>query len=125
MEHFRFSQRSKNHLRQVHPDLVGIAYRALFLSPHDFGITEGLRTRERQKKLVEQGKSTTMHSYHLTGSAIDFAVYADGKLTWELPFYREVADAFKQAAREYGIDITWGGDWQSFVDGPHIQLESQ
>lgn len=123
MKHHRFGQRSKKNLEGVAPDLVGVCYRALYLSPYDFGITEGLRTIQRQKELVEQGKSQTLNSYHLRGAAIDFAVWIDGKITWDLAYYKEVAEAFKQAADEYGARITWGGDWQSFIDGPHIQLE--
>jgi peptidoglycan L-alanyl-D-glutamate endopeptidase CwlK len=123
MKNHRFGTRSKERLTGVHPDLVALCYRALFLSPHDFSITEGLRDIERQKNLVAQGKSTTLHSYHLTGKAIDFAVVAGGKLTWDLDFYRDVAAAFQQAASEYGVSITWGGDWKTFVDGPHIQME--
>jgi len=123
VKNHRFSQRSKERLSGVHPDLIAVCYRALLLSPHDFGITEGLRDKERQKELAEQGKSTTLHSYHLTGKAVDFAVFVGGKLTWDLEFYRDVAAAFKHAASEYGVSITWGGDWKTFVDGPHIQME--
>ncbi|WP_205671764.1 M15 family metallopeptidase [Acinetobacter bereziniae] len=28
----------------------------------------------------------------------------------------------KQAAKELGIEIEWGGDWKKFKDGPHWQL---
>jgi len=28
----------------------------------------------------------------------------------------------KAAAQELEIAIEWGGDWQSFPDGPHFQL---
>ncbi|MCA3281062.1 MAG: M15 family metallopeptidase [Roseomonas sp.] len=27
------------------------------------------------------------------------------------------------AAREYGVPIIWGGDWASFPDGPHFELD--
>jgi peptidoglycan L-alanyl-D-glutamate endopeptidase CwlK len=40
-----------------------------------------------------------------------------------MPYYQQVAQAFKQAADEYGLKITWGGDWVNFKDGPHIQIE--
>jgi peptidoglycan L-alanyl-D-glutamate endopeptidase CwlK len=43
-------------------------------SPLDFSITEGLRTKERQKELFSAGKSQTMNSRHLTGKAVDIAV---------------------------------------------------
>jgi len=119
---YRFGQRSKDNFKGVNPDLIGIAYRALQLSPHDFGITEGLRTIERQRELFAAKKSQTMNSRHLTGEAIDFAVWKGGTVVWDFPLYQEVAEAFKRAAAEYGLKITWGGDWK-FRDGPHIQLE--
>lgn len=124
MQHHRFGSRSKERLKGVELDLVALCYRALYLSPYDFSISEGMRTLERQKELMLQGKTKTLNSYHLRGAAIDFAVIIDGKVSWDLTHYTKVAEAFKQAAEEYGLKITWGGDWKTFVDGPHIQLES-
>jgi peptidoglycan L-alanyl-D-glutamate endopeptidase CwlK len=34
-----------------------------------------------------------------------------------------VADAFKKAAQELKVPIVWGGDWRTFKDGPHIELD--
>jgi peptidoglycan LD-endopeptidase CwlK len=28
----------------------------------------------------------------------------------------------KQAAKELGVSIRWGGDFKSFFDGPHFEL---
>ena len=120
---YKFGKRSIGNFDGIHSSLVGVCYRALSLSPHDFGITEGVRSVERQRQMVVGGKSQTMHSYPLTGKAVDFAVFVDGKITWEFEYYVDVADAFKQAATEYGIEITWGGDWVTLRDGPHIQIE--
>ena len=119
---FRFSEKSKAMMMGVHPDLIAIAYRALALSPYDFGITEGRRSLERQRLLVQEGKSQTLASRHLEGRALDFAVWIEGRITWEFRYYAQVAEAFKIAAREYGIDIQWGGDWKRFKDGPHVEL---
>jgi len=123
MKKYKFSRSSINNLSGIHPALIAIAFRALYLSPHDFGVISGLRTIDEQRKLLSEGKTTTLKSYHLRGLAIDFAVWVDGQITWELDYYRDVAESFKQAASEYGYKITWGGDWKTFVDGPHIQLE--
>ena len=59
---YRFSKRSERNLEGVHPDLVRLAREVLAVSPLDFGITEGLRTPERQKELIEQRKSQTANS---------------------------------------------------------------
>ncbi|SQC83413.1 Uncharacterised protein [Klebsiella pneumoniae] len=109
MKKFSFSHRSENNLKGVDPRLVTIARRALVLSEVDFGITEGLRTKERQKQLFEQGKSMTMNSRHLTGDAIDVVAYIGGKVSWNWSLYEIISRAFKQAAAEYGVTIEWGG----------------
>ena len=127
MEHHRFSNKSKEKLSECHEDLERVAFLALKYSPYDFGITEGLRTLERQKELLAEGRSTTIHSRHLPNSggvseALDIAVYIESGLTWDIKYYRKVAQAFFKAAIELGVDIEWGGLWESFVDGPHYQL---
>ena len=52
-----------------------------------------------------------MKSKHLEGNAVDLMAYLDGRGTWELNVYDEVADAMKQAARELEVTIRWGGAW--------------
>lgn len=120
---FKFSKRSLKNLIGVHPKLVKLMKEAIKNSPYDFMITEGLRTLERQKELVKQGKSKTLKSYHIVGKAVDIALIVDGVVNWEYPLYREVAKHIKKIAREQEIKITWGGDWKNFKDGPHFQIE--
>ena len=115
--------RSLARLKGVHPDLVKVVQRALTYSPHDFLITEGLRTRARQQQLFNAGGSQTLNSRHITGHAIDFAVLVAGKVRWDWPLYGPVADAFKRAATELNVPIIWGGDWKTLRDGPHIELD--
>ncbi|MEB8638641.1 M15 family metallopeptidase [Cronobacter muytjensii] len=119
---YKFSQRSEERLQGVHPDLVKVARRALQLSPVDFGVTEGLRTAERQKQLVAEGKSQTQNSRHLTGHAIDVFAYPTPAGSWDWKYYEQIAGAFKAAAVELNIPIEWGGDWTTLKDGPHFQL---
>ncbi|AGN83696.1 M15 family metallopeptidase [Enterobacter sp. R4-368] len=119
---FSFSQRSDSNLRGVHPDLARLARAALQLSPVDFGVTEGLRTLERQKQLVASGASQTMKSRHITGHAIDVFAYPTNGGSWEWKYYETIAAAFKQASEAMGIPVEWGGDWQTLKDGPHFQL---
>lgn len=118
----KFSQRSELNLKGVKSELVKVIRRALEISPVDFGITEGLRTAERQKKLVEEGKSQTMNSRHLTGEAVDVVAYVNGVVSWDFKYYRQIADAVKRAAQELDVSVEWGGDWKTLVDGPHFQL---
>ena len=122
MSNFKFSQRSENNLKGVNSDLVKIVRRALQLSPVDFGITEGLRTVERQRQLVAAGKSQTMNSRHISGHAVDVFAYPTSAGSWEWKYYEQIATAFKQAAKELNIPVESGGDWKTLKDGPHFQL---
>jgi peptidoglycan L-alanyl-D-glutamate endopeptidase CwlK len=119
---FKFSVRSKRALEGVHPDLVRVVTRALELTTVDFMVTEGLRTKVRQAALFAAGASTTMNSRHLTGHAVDLAAWVGG-VRWDWPLYHELAKAMKAAASELGIPIVWGGDWRTFKDGPHFELD--
>lgn len=115
--------RSIKALEGVHPDLVKVVRRADELGAR-FHITDGLRTEARQRELVKAGKSKTMKSRHLTGHAVDFVVAEPGGgVSYEHADMKACADIFKQAARELGVAIEWGGDWKSFVDTPHIELD--
>lgn len=130
---FRFSQRSIDRMSGVHPDLVKVAHRALEMSPIDFGISQGVRTLEEQKRLYAQGRTApgpivtwTMNSLHLKqadgfGHAIDVLAYVKGKVSWDEKLYEEIAEPFKTAAAVLGIDLVCGADWQP-SDLPHFQL---
>jgi len=119
---FSLSQRSIKALEGVHPDMVKVVKRAIQITDIDFVVTEGLRTLQKQKQLVAAGASQTMRSRHLTGHAVDLAALVAGKVRWDYPLYGKLAVAMKQAAKEVGVPIEWGGDWKSFKDGPHFQL---
>ena len=123
MGNFAFGERSKKNLTGVHPDLVKVATKALELSQIDFTVTEGLRTKERQAQLMAAGASKTMNSRHITGHAIDIAPIIAGEVRWDWPPFQELSKAFKLAAKELGVPIVWGGDWVSFKDGPHFELD--
>lgn len=122
-------ERSLTRLDGAHPDLRRVFIRAAKISDIDFTILEVLRTPERQKALVAQGASKTMKSRHLPhpkdgkSRATDAAPLDEtGKVTWAWPIYYKLAAIIKQAAKDEGVPIEWGGDWRSFKDGPHWQL---
>lgn len=119
----QLSERSHQRLQGVHPDLQRVVLLAATLTDTDFIITEGLRTVERQRQLVAKGASQTMNSRHITGHAVDLAATVDGEVRWDWPLYHRLAAAMKEAARQLGIRMVWGGDWRSFKDGPHFELD--
>ena len=120
-----YSQRSLTSLNGVHPDLRRVIDRALQDSPLDFAVIEGLRTRKRQEQLVASGASQTMNSRHLTGHAVDLLpldpTTGKGEFAW--PLYDQLGPAVKTAAKKEGVPVIWGGDWTSFKDGPHFELD--
>lgn len=121
------SEKSRIKLEGAHPDLVKVIERAAALSSMDFTVLEVLRTKARQQELVAKGASRTMNSRHLAGPdgksrAVDIAPMDSGQVSWSWPLYNKLAPIIKQAAKDLGIPIEWGGDWRTFKDGPHWQL---
>lgn len=126
------NERSIERLKGVHPHLVTIIRRAADMLPQvdkdlSFQVIEGVRTLDRQKQLVAQGASRTLNSRHIPaanglGHAVDIAIYVGDRISWEFPLYKKVSEVIKKAAGEVGHPVEWGGDWQSFKDGPHFQL---
>ena len=120
---FMFSAKSIHNLAGVHPSLYSVMQRAITMTPVDFMITEGLRTKERQAQLVKAGASKTMNSRHLTGHAVDIAPIVAGEVRWDWELFRKIAPVIKEAATGLSIPIIWGGDWRTFKDGPHFELD--
>lgn len=118
---FKFSSRSEKNLQGVNPDLVKVTRRALEISEVDFGITEGLRSRYRQKQLVATGKSHTINSRHLTGHAVDVVAYV-GSSVMGMAAVRKNRSSIQTGQPELNIPVEWGGDWKTLKDGPHFQL---
>ena len=152
---FKLSQRSLDRLDGVHPSLFSIVEKAIQLTKVDFGCSCGVRTIEEQKVLLAKGASTTMKSKHLIqedgySHAVDLIAYLEGRVSWELNLYDDIADAMKEAADELDIAIVWGAAWhikdlrsfdgtmedamneyidlrrsqgrRPFIDGPHFQI---
>ena len=133
-----FSHRSIAALEGVHPDLVRVITLGLQHSPIDFMITEGVRSRERQIQLYEQGFSL-VHSggtHEIQpdgyGHAVDVMAvgdlngdrtcdHRDTLLTWDKANYGAIAFAVKRAAIELKVHIRWGGDFKRIFDGPHFE----
>lgn len=147
---FKLSQRSLDKLEGVDERMVAVVKYAITETKVDFGVIQGLRTMEEQRKLVEKGASQTMKSKHLEGEAVDLMVYLGSRGSWELNLYDEVADAMKKGAEACDVGIRWGCAWhipdirewngtmeeamneyidlrrsqgrRPFLDGPHFEL---
>lgn len=147
-KNFVFSDTSIKRLSGVNDNLVRVVKRALQITTQDFAVLEGLRTKERQAELVRKGASQTMNSRHLTGNAVDLVPIVNGKVSWDWKYFYPIAEAMREAAKELGVNVRWGGSWESlnnssapasklvedyvatrrkqgkkaFTDGPHFEL---
>jgi peptidoglycan L-alanyl-D-glutamate endopeptidase CwlK len=120
----KFSARSIKNMNGIHPDLRRVLDRALQDSPLDFVVIEGLRTKERQAQLVASKASQRLDSRHLTGHAVDLLpIGPNGKPAFDWPLYNQLGPAVKAAAKKEGVELDWGGDWKTFRDGPHFELD--
>ncbi len=98
-------------------------------------ITEGFRSKKEQNALFAKGRTAKGNivtnakageSYHNYGLAIDFALKnKNGEIIWDMDYdgngngksdWMEVVELAKS------IGFEWGGDWVSFKDYPHLEM---
>ena len=120
---FQLSQRSLDRLKGVDSKLVEVVKRAIEITEVDFGVTEGLRTLERQKELVAKGASQTLKSKHIGGRAVDLVAYVGPRVSWELKLYDDIADAMRQAAHELDVSLRWGAAWHKDLTESSLPAE--
>jgi peptidoglycan L-alanyl-D-glutamate endopeptidase CwlK len=108
---FKLSRRSLDRLEGIDDGLQAVVKMAITLTKTDFGVVQGMRTVEQQKELVAKGASQTMRSKHLEGKAFDIMAFVNGRASWELNLYDDLADAIKEAATNLNVPICWGAAW--------------
>lgn len=136
----KFSQRSLNSLKGVHPDLIKVMMEAIKESPVDFTITDGGRTTAQQQALYAQGRTKpggrvtnadgirnkSNHQAKADGyyHAVDLYPYVGGKVDFndKSNTLSVIAAHIKATAKCMGVNIGWGGDWKGSWDKPHFEL---
>ncbi|WP_411788593.1 M15 family metallopeptidase [Halobacillus rhizosphaerae] len=99
-------------------------------------ITDGYRSKEEQDKLYEKGRTSKGSvvtnvrgggSYHNYGLAIDFALkQKNGNIVWDMQRdgnHNGKADWMEVVSIAKDLGFEWGGDWASFKDYPHLQMD--
>lgn len=134
----KMSNRSKNNLKGVHPNLIMLVSYALAISEVDFFVNEGLRSLQRQQELYAQGRTTkgsivtnvdgikkkSNHQAKSDGYGYAVDVYYVG---WKSSDKQDddrwlkIYNAFETASRNLNIPIKIGGYWK-MKDMPHIEL---
>lgn len=116
-------------IEKLHPNLIPIC-NEFVLRCRAAGlpvlITETLRTKAEQDALYAQGRTAPgsivtnaryPRSAHCWGVAFDFCRNVKGR-------EYDDSDGFfaKCGAVGKALGLTWGGDWKSFVDKPHLEM---
>ena len=103
----KFGKRSRDRLKGVNTKLVNVLNNTVKI--YDIFVIEGLRSKERQKELYDQGATKVLHSNHMDGLAVDIAPYPYDPNDIKRFFY--MAGIIKMVSKDLGIRIRWGGDW--------------
>ena len=117
-------------LKRIAKDVYGAKFRQ----------TSGYRSQAEQNEIYASGRTKagpirtqTLNSKHTQGLAID-VVWTGGEnriakkgedptgTLYDPIELENIARIFQQAGRDLGISVTWGGDWKSFQDRPHLQI---
>jgi len=117
-------------LKRIAKDVYGAQFRQ----------TTGYRSQAEQIEIYASGRTKdgpirtkTLNSKHTQGLAID-VVWTGGEnriakkgedptgTLYDPIELENIARIFQQAGRDLGISVTWGGDWKSFQDRPHLQI---
>lgn len=150
---YKLSKRSLDRLAGVDPKLVAVVKRAIQISKQDFSVLEGIRSREQC--MINYGKGRTASqcvakgvpakyaqpkaakvtwlndpfaSKHCVGKAVDLVPYP---VDWNtLSKFDAIAKAMQQAAKELGVKVRWGADWDADgkprekgeFDSPHFEI---
>ncbi|RKZ04349.1 M15 family peptidase [Candidatus Fermentibacteria bacterium] len=135
-----WSTESLRKLDRLHPALVGVLERALGYNLMDMTIIETVRSKEKQDEYYRTGKSRVRWPYgkhNVTATkplsrAVDVAPYIAGKgLSWDSRHCLFMAGMILAAAKEEGVPVRWGGNWdmdgepvtdQDFQDLVHFEL---
>lgn len=143
IEQYLIEAFKRNKCKQVHPEVYKLAVELIkrcWAEDVFIVFTDGLRTFEDQAAIYGKGRSSYIYkgkeygnpkvkkvsnakpgtSFHNYGLALDF-VTCDGygkNIDWNVgPKWRRAAAIAKE------LGFTWGGDWASFKDYPHIQYD--
>lgn len=132
---YSLSQKSLDRLTGVNPRLVDVVKRAIEITTQDFMVLEGVRSQARQDELYAQGRTKpgpivtwVKVGTHTNGTAVDLVPCP---VDWnDLTKFDAISKAMFAAAKELGVKIRWGADWdqdgvareRGESDSPHFEL---
>ena len=122
----KFGKRSKERLRGIDARLVSVLNELVKIM--DVTIIEGLRSEQRQEKLLKEGSTKTKFSKHITGKAVDLAPYP---IDWkDRDRFHYMGGMIRGIATQLNVPVRWGGDWDGdgetkdnrFDDLVHVEI---
>jgi peptidoglycan L-alanyl-D-glutamate endopeptidase CwlK len=119
--------RSEKNLATVQPQLQRLGrelLRRLAAEGLTFKVIQGRRTQAEQDALWAKGRTKpgpkvtwTLKSRHLTGRAIDLALFQGKNVVWESKHYTRAGEIGEE------LGLVWGGRWKGGkTDKPHFEL---
>lgn len=136
---YKFSKRSRDNLSTASINLQKLFNEVI--KEVDCTVICGHRSPEEQFELFKKGRENknfkwvvvdkskvvtnidgrakkSNHNY-LPSRAVDVVPYP---LDWnDIAAFKKLGEVVKRKAKELGIKISWGGDWQSLKDYPHYE----
>ncbi len=119
----RFSKYSETQLMTCEPEIRAVCRDAIQI--YDFRVLQGYRTPEQHEEYLHRGTTTILYekSKHSTNpsKAVDLAPWP---IDWEdTGRFQHLAGIMLGIAHSKGIKMRWGGNWRTFIDMPHFELE--
>ena len=123
----RFGKKSKERLKGIDTRLVNVLNELVKIM--DVTIIEGLRSEQRQEKLLKAGSTKTKFSKHIEGKAVDLAPYP---IDWEdRDRFHYMGGMIRGIAKQLNVPVRWGGDWDGdgetkdnkFDDLVHVEIK--
>lgn len=113
-------ERCEEFLKKVHVSLLDW-FVSLRMKHKDAHVSCGVRPEVAQEAAFRDGKSKahfgkSPHNYYPSLAIDIFRIREDGSPEWSISWYKKV---IKQNLYD---GITWGGDFSSFPDAPHVEL---
>ena len=136
---YKFSKRSRDNLSTASTNLQKLFNEVI--KEVDCTVICGHRSPEEQFELFKKGRENknfkwvvvdkskvvtnidgrakkSNHNY-LPSRAVDVVPYP---LDWnDISAFKKLGEVVKRKAKELGIKISWGGDWQTLKDYPHYE----
>lgn len=99
--------------------LLGQLLTHAYASGYELTLGEAYRPQVMQDLYYEQGKTQTRTSRHTQRLAIDLNLFQDGKYRTASADYAPLGHFWTSLHPA----CVWGGDWQTFRDGNHFELD--